>query len=98
MRAAGAQNIKVFPSIYYNGWLGSPAELKNRLLSVVDSSESAYYGDVLTNALDLALSARITPRHSRPLLADLDFENLKILHAGDRFQYPRVLELNQTLL
>ncbi len=98
MRAAGAQTIKVFPSTYYNGWLGSPAELKNRLLSVVDSSESPYYGDVLTNALDLALSARITPRSSRHFLANLDFEHLKLLHRGDRLNYQRVLKLNQKLL
>jgi len=98
MRAAGAQTIKVFPATYYNGWLGSPAELKNRLLSVVDSSESAYYGDVATNALDLALSAQPTPRTSRHLLANLQFERLKQLHAGDRFHYQRVLDLNKKLL
>src|SRR6266851_275605 len=98
MRAAGAHTIKVFPSTYYNGWLGSPAELKNRLLSVIDSSESAYYGDVLTNALDLALCAQPTPRNSRHFLANLDFERLKILHRGDPFQYRRVLKLNKKLL
>jgi len=98
MRAAGAQTIKVFPSTYYNGWLGSPAELKNRLLSVVDSSESAYYGDVATNALDLALCAQATPRSSRHFLANLQFERLKQLHAGDQFQYRRVLDLNKKLL
>jgi len=98
MRAAGAQNIKVFPSTYYNGWLGSPAELKNRLLSVIDSSESAYYGDVATNALDLALSARITPRNSRDFLANLDYDRLIQLYRGDRLNYPRVLKLNKKLL
>jgi hypothetical protein len=98
MRAAGAQAIKVFPSTYYNGWLGSPAELKNRLLSVVDSSESAYYGDVLTNALDLALCAQPTPRHSRHFLANLDFDRLVALYRGDRFNYQRVLKLNKKLL
>jgi hypothetical protein len=98
MRAAGAQNIKVFPSTYYNGWLGSPAELKNRLLSVVDSSESAYYGDVLTNALDLALSAQPTPRNSRHFLANLEYDRLLQLYRGDRFHYQRVLKLNKKLL
>ncbi len=98
MRAAGAQTIKVFPSTYYNGWRGSPAELKNRLLSVIDSSESAYYGDVATNALDLALSAQPTPRSSRHFLANLQFERLRQLHAGDPFQYRRVLNLNRKLL
>jgi len=98
MRAAGAETIKVFPALHYNGWQGSPVELKNRLLSVIDYSESAYYGDVASNALDLALTAQPTPRSSRHFLANLQFENLKILHAGDRFNYHRVLNLNQKLL
>ena len=67
MRAAGAQNIMVFPSVHLDGWKGSPSELKNRLLSVIDYSESAYYGDVANNALDLALSAQPTPR-TKPAL------------------------------
>src|SRR5947207_3329335 len=54
MRMAGAQTIKVFPALHYAGWQGSPAELKNRLLSVIDFTESAFYGDVASNALDLA--------------------------------------------
>src|SRR5450755_3964237 len=45
MQAAGAKNVLVFPSLHYNGWHGTPTELKNRLLSVIDYSESAYYGD-----------------------------------------------------
>src|SRR5215469_2041188 len=57
MQQAGAKTVFVFPALYYNGWQGTPIELKNRLLSVVDFSESPYYGDVAANALDLALSA-----------------------------------------
>jgi len=38
MQAAGAQTISVFPARAYNGWLGTPVELKNRLLSVLDFS------------------------------------------------------------
>src|SRR5258708_23800387 len=69
MRAAGAQTIKVFPATYYNGWQGSPAELKNRLLSVIDYSESAFYGDGAANALhlDKATRGQRSPRHSAPL-------------------------------
>jgi hypothetical protein len=98
MRGAGAQTIKVFPALHYAGWLGSPAELKNRLLSVIDYSESAYYGDVASNALDLALSAQPTPRTSRHFLANLEFERLKANHAHDPFHYRRVLNLNKKLL
>ncbi len=73
MRAAGAQTIKVFPATYYNGWQGSPAELKNRLLSVIDYSESAFYGDVAANALDLYKATREqrSPRHSASLASFL---------------------------
>src|SRR5260221_14074935 len=98
MRAAGAQTVRVFPATYYNGWLGSPTELKNRLLSVIDYSESPYYGDVASNALDLALTAPPTPRSSRHFLANLQFERLKELHAKDKFNYQRVLSLDKHLL
>lgn len=98
MRAAGAHTIKVFPALHYAGWQGSAPELKNRLLSVIDYSESAYYGDVAANVLDLALSAQPTPRTSRQFLANLQFERLKELHKTDPFNYPRVLDLNKKLL
>lgn len=71
MTAAGATNVKVFPSLYLNGWQGDVPALKNRLLSVIDLSESPYYGDVAANAVDLALSAPTTPRSSHHFLANL---------------------------
>jgi hypothetical protein len=43
MRLAEAGSVALFPHTYYNGWLGTPTELKNRLLSVIDHSESAFY-------------------------------------------------------
>lgn len=98
MHAAGADTVKVFPSLYYNGWQGSPAELKNRLLSVIDYSESAYYGDVASNALDLALHAPTTPRSSAHFLANLRFDRLKAMYQRDPLQYQRVLNLNKKLL
>jgi hypothetical protein len=98
MRAAGAQTIKVFPATYYNGWQGSPAELKNRLLSVIDYSESAFYGDVASNALDLAFSAPTTPRHSQHFLANLQLDRLKAIYRNDAINYRRVLNLDKDLL
>lgn len=98
MRAAGAETIKVFPALHYNGWQGSPVELKNRLLSVIDYSESAYYGDVAANALDLALSAPTAPRHSQQFLANLQFDRLKALYKDDPINYRRVLNLDKDLL
>jgi Type IV secretion-system coupling protein DNA-binding domain len=98
MTMAGAQNIKVFPALYLNGWLGDVTALKNRLLSVVDLSESAYYGDVAANAVDLALSAPTTPRSSSHFLANLQLERLKAIYRNDRRQYQRVLNLDKDLL
>ncbi len=98
MLAAGARSVAVFPALYYNGWQGTPVELKNRLLSVVDFSESPYYGDVAANALDLALSAPATPRSSAHFLANLSYEGLKAIHANDPRQLRRVLALDKHLL
>ena len=83
MRAAGARSIRVFPSSYYNGWQGTPAELQNRLLSVIDFSESPYYGDVAANAVYLALHDPTTPRSSDHFLANLRPDRLKSICGDD---------------
>jgi len=98
MQAAGAENILVFPALSYHGWHGTPAELKNRLLSVIDYSESAFYGDVAANALDLALSAPTTPRSSTHFLANLQYEQLKDIYKHNPLQLRRVLALDKHLL
>jgi hypothetical protein len=95
MHAAGARSVYVFPALYYNGWQGTPQELKNRLLAVVDYSESPFYGDVAANALDLALSAPTTPRSSSHFLANLRYERLKAIYKDDPRQYQRVLDLDK---
>ncbi len=98
MQAAGAHNIKVFPSIYYNGWQGTATEMKNRLLSVIDYAESPYYGDVAANAVGLALAAPTTPRSSDHFLANLRLNRLKAIYANDRLQLQRVHNLDKDLL
>ncbi len=98
MRAAGANNIKVFPSIHYNGWQGTPIEMKNRLLSVIDYSESPFYADVAANAVGLALAAPTTPRSSAHFLANLRQDRLKAIYANDRLQLQRVYDLDKELL
>lgn len=98
MRAAGARSIKVFPAAYYNGWQGTPAELQNRLLSVIDFSESQYYGDVAANAVYLALHAPTTPRSSDHFLANLRLDRLKAIYKNDPLLYERVLRLDKHLL
>jgi hypothetical protein len=98
MTAAGAGNMKVFPSLHLNGWLGDVTALKNRLLSVVDLSESPYYGDVAANAVDLALSAPTTPRSSSHFLANLQLDRLKAIYKDDPLHYQRILQLDKNLL
>lgn len=98
MHAAGARSVLVFPALSYHGWHGTAAELKNRLLSVIDFSESAFYGDVAANALDLALSAPTTPRSSAHFLANLRYDRLKAIYANNPLQYQRVLALDKHLL
>jgi hypothetical protein len=98
MRAAGARSIRVFPATYYNGWQGTPAELQNRLLAVIDFSESQYYGDVAANAVYLALHAPTTPRSSDHFLANLRPERLKSIYEDDPRIYERVLRLDKHLL
>lgn len=98
MTAAGAHTVKVFPSLHLDGWKGDVVALKNRLLSVIDLSESAYYGDVAANVVDLALSAPTTPRSSSHFLANLQWERLKAIYQNDPRQYQRVLNLDKKLL
>jgi hypothetical protein len=98
MRAAGARSIMVFPSSYYNGWQGTPAELQNRLLAVIDFSESQYYGDVAANAVFLALHAPATPRSSDHFLANLRPDRLKEIYKDDPLLNERVLRLDKHLL
>jgi hypothetical protein len=94
MRAAGAQRIALFPATHYQGWLGSPTALTNRLLSVLDFSESPYYGDVAANAVYLALHTPTTPRSSRAFLANLRPERLEACYKD----HPGVLERVRRLL
>jgi hypothetical protein len=98
MRAAGARSIKVFPSSYYHGWQGTPMELQNRLLAVIDFSESQYYGDVAANAVFLALHAPTTPRSSDHFLSNLHPDHLKEIYKDDPHLYERVLRLDKHLL
>lgn len=83
MRAAGAKRIKVFPQTRYNGWLGDANALFNRLIAVIDFSESPFYGDVAAAALRLALGASTgVPRSSGQLLANLNLDRLRRLYKG----------------
>lgn len=83
MKAAGARTIRMFPSTYYNGWLGDATLLYNRLMAVIDYSESPYYGDVAADAVRFAVFAPGgPPRSSREFLANLNQDRLKALYKG----------------
>ena len=97
MRTAGAQCIGVFPATYYDGWQGTLADLQNRLLSIIDFSESAYYGDVAANVVFLALNTPVTPRSSTAFLNNLHLERLKTLYKGTAM-YARVAGLEKELV
>jgi hypothetical protein len=77
MRTAGARRVRVFPATYYNGWKGSAIDLFNRLISVIDYSESRFYGDVAADILRLALNAPTgVPRSSQQLLEAMTLRRL----------------------
>lgn len=98
MRLAGATTIRVFPATHYDGWQGTPTVLANRLLSVIDFSESPYYGDVAANAVQLALPTAHTPRSSGQFLANLHPERLLALYKDRPRLLERVRRLDQRLL
>jgi hypothetical protein len=98
MQAAGALRIKVFPATHYNGWLGTPTALTNRLLSVIDFSESPYYGDVAANAVHLALHTPVTPRSSREFLVNLRPDRLEVCYKDHPRALERVRRLDRRLL
>jgi hypothetical protein len=73
----------MFPSTYYNGWLGDATLLYNRLMAVIDYSESPYYGDVAADVVRFAIFAPGgPPRSSREFLANLNQDRLKALYKG----------------
>jgi hypothetical protein len=94
MRAAGAQRIGVFPATYYDGRQGTLTDLQNRLLSIIDFSESAYYGDVAANVVFLALNTPVAPRSSTTFLNNLHLDRLKVLYKGTPL-YARVAGLDE---
>lgn len=98
MRAAGASHVAVFPATLYNGWQGTPTVLANRLLSVIDFSESPYYADVAAHAVHLALHTPVTPRSSAHFLANLRPERLEMLYHDHPASLWRVRHLDRHLL
>ena len=98
MQAAGAQRIRVFPATYYHGWRGSARDLYNRLMAIIDYSESRYYGDVAADVVRLALNSPVgVPRSSQELLALMTFKGLMAAYKGAP-QIATVASLDKKLL
>jgi hypothetical protein len=98
MREAGARRIRMFPATYYNGWKGSSVDLFNRLISVIDYSESRFYGDVAADVLRLALEAPTgVPRSSQQLLNNMTLKRLMEVYKGTP-QVATVASLDRKLL
>lgn len=98
MRAAGAKSIRMFPATYYHGWKGSARDLYNRLMAVIDYSESRYYGDVAADVVRLALNSPSgVPRSSQQFLALLSFKGLMAAYKGAP-QVATIASLDKKLL
>lgn len=84
MLRAGVAHVPVFPEQPYNGWVGDPTTLLNRLMAVEDYSEP-YYRAVAKTILTLAVKAPGgPPRTSEQLLRRLRLSALAELYQGER--------------
>jgi hypothetical protein len=98
MRSAGARTIRLFPASFYHGWRGSARDLYNRLMAVIDYSESRYYGDVAADVLRLALNSPAgVPRSSQQFLDLLTFKGLMAAYKS-RPQIATIASLDKRLL
>lgn len=98
MRAAGARSIRMFPATYYHGWKGSARDIYNRLIAIIDYSESRYYGDVAADVVRLATNSPAgVPRSSGHLLSLMSFKGLMATYKGTP-QVATIASLDKKLL
>jgi hypothetical protein len=80
------RDVALFPEQRYDGWRGSPEEIANRLLQLIDFAEQGggtYYRDLAVSAVRLACSTPVgPPSSSDELLKRLSQRMLSHLHAG----------------
>jgi hypothetical protein len=80
------RGVAVFPERRYDGWRGSPEEIANRLLQLIDFAEQGggtYYRDLAVSAVRLACCTPVgPPASSDELLKRLSQRMLSHLHAG----------------
>lgn len=80
------RRVALFPEQRYDGWRGSPEEIANRLLQLIDFAEQGggtYYRDLAVSAVRLACCTPVgPPGSSDELLKRLSQRMLTHLHAG----------------
>jgi hypothetical protein len=81
------REVSLFPGEAYAGWHGSPEEITNRLLCLIDFATEGggtYYRDLAVNAIRIACQAPGgAPSSSHELLRRLQESSLKELYRGD---------------
>jgi hypothetical protein len=98
MQAAGARSVRMFPATFYNGWKGTSRDLYNRLMAIIDYSESRYYGDVAADVVRLAVNSPVgVPRSSQELLALMTLKGLMAAYKGTP-QVATIASLDKKLL
>jgi hypothetical protein len=86
LMAHAGRRVALFPEQRYDGWRGSPEEIANRLLQLIDFAEQGggtYYRDLAVSAVRLACCTPVgPPGSSDELLKRLSQRMLSHLHAG----------------
>ncbi len=86
LMAHAGRRVALFPEERYDGWRGSPEEIANRLLQLIDFAEQGggtYYRDLAVSAVRLACCTPSgPPQSSNELLRRLSQKALTELHAG----------------
>lgn len=86
LMAHAGRGVALFPEQRYDGWRGSPEEVANRLLQLIDFAEQGggtYYRDLAVSAVRLACCTPVgPPTSSGELLKRLSQRMLTHLHAG----------------
>jgi len=86
LMAHAGRGVALFPEHRYDGWRGSPEEIANRLLQLIDFAEQGggtYYRDLAVSAVRLACCTPVgPPGSSDELLKRLSQRMLSHLHAG----------------
>jgi hypothetical protein len=86
LMAHAGRRVALFPEQRYDGWRGSPEEIANRLLQLIDFAEQGggtYYRDLAVTVVRLACCTPVgPPASSDELLKRLSQRKLTHLHAG----------------